>query len=539
MTTAARVAAAPIAVVAGAGAVALAHAHPAYSYAGASTAGAALELAAGWALAAAGIVVWPRSRSGPLLVLASVAWFAAEAANPASGSSLLFTAGLLVAAAWPAVLLHAALTDRALVVLGYVATVGVLGLAVTAVDDAAASGCTTCPRNLLLVTSTPSATTVARVGLVAVAAWAFAAAALIAWRLRTAPRARRRRWAPFLVPVAAAVALAGADAVHGAGRGYLSNDAADRALWAAAAVALLAAAGGVLFERVRAVEARRRIGRLIADLDSLARVGLRDAFAAALEDPTLELVYAREGGGWLRPDGTPAELPREAIRLTAGGREVAAVALADPSLLDQVADVARLGLEHERLQAELRAQLAELRASRVRVVAAEDAERRRLERDLHDGAQQRLVTLALSLQLARRTTGEPALDEAARHLQAALAKLREVARGIHPAILEQGGLTAAVEALAEDDPRLRLGELPGERLAAPVESAAYHVVAEVLRRSDGEVRASVRRDGERLIVELEPAPGGSVVDLEDRVGALDGRLADGDRRLRVELPCAS
>jgi signal transduction histidine kinase len=175
----------------------------------------------------------------------------------------------------------------------------------------------------------------------------------------------------------------------------------------------------------------------------------------------------------------------------------------------------------------------------VRVVAAQDAERRRLERDLHDGAQQRLVTLALSLQLARRTTGEPALDDAVRHLQAALGELREVARGIHPAILEQGGLTAAVESLAEDDPRLRLGELPAERLAAPVESAAYHVVAEVLRRSGGEVRATVRRDAERLIVELEPAPDGSVVDLEDRVGALDGRLANGGTTLRVELPCAS
>jgi hypothetical protein len=136
MTTAPRVAAAAIAVAAGAGAVALAHAHPDYSYAGASTGRAALELAAGWALAAAGIALWPRSRAGPLLVAASVAWFAAEAANPASGSSLLFTAGLLVASAWPAVLLHAAGADRKLVALGYLATVGVLGLAATAVDDA-------------------------------------------------------------------------------------------------------------------------------------------------------------------------------------------------------------------------------------------------------------------------------------------------------------------------------------------------------------------------------------------------------------------
>ena len=539
MTTTARLAAVPIVIAAGAGAVVLAHAHPDYSLAGASTGAAALELAAGWALAAAGIVVWPRSRAGPLLVLASVAWFAVDAANPASGSALLFTVGLVVVGAWPAVLLHAVVAGRALVALGYVATVGILGVAATAVDDAADAGCTICPRNLLLVADAPPATTVTRVGLVAVAVWAFAAAGLIAWRLVRAPRARRRARAPLLVPVAAALVIVGADAVHGVGRGFVSNDATDRALWTAAAVALLGAAAGVLSERVRAIAARRQIGRLVADLDALARVGLRDALAAALQDPTLDLVYAGGQGEWLRPDGTAAELPPQAIRLTAGGREVAAVALVDPSLLDQVADVARLGLEHERLQAELRAQLTELRASRARVVAAGDAERRRLERDLHDGAQQRLVTLALSLQLARRTTGDPVLDEAAQHLQTALARLREVARGIHPAILEQDGLTAAVEALAEDVPRLQLGELPSERLAMPVESAAYHVVAEVLRRSDGPVRASARREGGRLVLELEPAPAGRVVDLEDRVGALDGRLVNGGHGLRVELPCAS
>jgi len=539
MTTVARLAAAPIAIAAGAGAVSLAHAHPEYSNVGASTAAAALALAAGWALAAAGLVVWPRSRSGPLLVLASLAWFAAEAPNPASGSSLLFTAGLLVAGAWPAVLLHAALADRTLVALGYVATVGILGVAATLVDDAAASGCTICPRNGLLVADTPSVTTVTRVGLVAVAVWAFAAMAVIAWRLVSAPRARRRLRAPLLVPVAGALAIAAADALHAVGRGFVSNDATDRALWAAAAVTVLAAAAGALSERVRASAARRQIGRLIADLDSLGRVGLRDALATTLQDPTLDLIYAGEEGEWLRPDGMTAELPPDAIRLTAGGREVAAVALADSSLLDQIADVARLGLEHERLRAELRARLTELRASRARVVAAGDAERRRLERDLHDGAQQRLVTLIVSLQLARRSTGNPALDEAGLHLQAALAKLRELARGIHPSILDQDGLTAAVEALAEEVPRLRLGELPRERLATPVESAAYHLVAEVLRRSDGPVWASARRDGERLVLEVEPAPEGRLVDLEDRVGALDGRLVIGDRRLRVELPCAS
>ena len=170
MPTAARVAAGPIAAVAGAGAVALAHAHPAYSYAGASTAGAALERWPGLALAARASSCGRAAAPGPLL-----SWRRSPGSPPRpptwrQARRSLLPAGLLVAAAGRPRSCTPP-TGRALVALGYAATVGILGLAVTAVDDAAASGCTICPRNLLLV-ATPSATTVARVGLVAVAAWA-------------------------------------------------------------------------------------------------------------------------------------------------------------------------------------------------------------------------------------------------------------------------------------------------------------------------------------------------------------------------------
>jgi signal transduction histidine kinase len=350
------------------------------------------------------------------------------------------------------------------------------------------------------------------------------------------------------VTAAGAAGLVGADALHGVSRGFASNDGTDLALWTFESLALFAAAAGIAYERVRAARTRHELGRLVADLDLMATKTVREALAGALGDPALELFYARDEGGWLRPDGRPAEPPPGATRLAAGGRVVAAVAhrpglLDDPALVDQVAAVARLGLEHERLRAELRAQLAELRASRARVVATGDAERRRLERDLHDGAQQRLVTLALSVALARRTAAAdaaPALAAAERHLQAALERLRTVARGIHPAILEQDGLAAAVEALAEEAPRLRLGELPAQRLAAPVESAAYHVVAEILRRlPHTPIATSARLDGGWLVLELEPVPEDPLVDLEDRVGALDGRLVAGARGVRVELPCGS
>jgi signal transduction histidine kinase len=551
----ARPVAAALAVGAGAGAAALARAHPEYAFAGAPTWRAALELAAGWGVAAAGMMTWflrPRGRSGPLLVLAGVAWFGVEAANPASGASPLFTLGLLAGAVWPAVLVHAAVAHtgvraRGLVPAGYVVTLGLLGAAVTTVTDPAAGGCGFCPGNLLYLGGSRSAPTVTRIALVAVAAWGAAVVAVVAVRVLAAAPARRLR-APLLVAAAAAAALVAADALHGLSRGFESNDGTDRALWAAEAFVLLAAAAAIAYERVRAARMRRELGRLVADLDLMATRTLREALAGALGDPALELFYARDEGGWLRPDGRPAEPPPGATRLAAGGRVVAAVAhrpglLDDPALVDQVAAVARLGLEHERLQAELRAQLAELRASRARVVATGDAERRRLERDLHDGAQQRLVTLALSVALARRTAtaqADPALAAAEAHLQAALGRLRAVARGIHPAILEQEGLAAAVEALAEDAPRLRLGELPEQRLAAPVESAAYHVVAEVLRRVPQTVVAARARlaDG-RLVLELEPAPEDPLVDLADRVGALDGRLVAGAGGLRVELPCGS
>ena len=241
--------------------------------------------------------------------------------------------------------------------------------------------------------------------------------------------------------------------------------------------------------------------------------------------------------------------------LVRGGRPVALLVhrpglLDDPGLVEEIVATARLALDNERLQAQVRAQLQDLRTSRARIVERGDAERRRLERDLHDGAQQRLVSLALSLRLARLGgDADPdvaALEEAEAEVRQALEELRGLARGLYPAALTEEGLGAALEALAEQAAGpLVLGRLPQERLEPNVEAAAYFVVAETLKRGRSR-RASVdasRADG-RLVVEVETdeQPPAELTDLEDRVGALDGRLLvqvapEGRTRIRVELPC--
>jgi PAS domain S-box-containing protein len=207
---------------------------------------------------------------------------------------------------------------------------------------------------------------------------------------------------------------------------------------------------------------------------------------------------------------------------------------------------------------------AELRASRARIVEAADAARRRLERDLHDGAQQRLVELAIGLRLARaRLDSDPAqarelLDAALDGLSAATSELRELARGIHPAALSNGGLRPALEALvSRSSVPVLLGDVPDERLPAAIEATAYFTIAEALtnaarhadaRRVDveatlagGWLRIEVRDDGRGG---ADPALGSGLRGLADRVAAIEGRLrvsspAGAGTSVRAEIPCGS
>jgi signal transduction histidine kinase len=210
----------------------------------------------------------------------------------------------------------------------------------------------------------------------------------------------------------------------------------------------------------------------------------------------------------------------------------------DPDAAEEIASAARLALEHERLQAEINWRLAHLNASRARIVAAGDAERRRLERDLHDGAQQRLVTLALALQFAERQHPDEQLGAARQDVLAALDDLREIAHGIHPMALTDGGLCAGVEALAERRPQLRAGTVIDERFDPTLESAAYFTIAETLRCTQGPVDVDVTRSDHTLVIDLR-APRIDLTEIEDRVGALDGRVQVHQDGFSAELPCAS
>ena len=319
----------------------------------------------------------------------------------------------------------------------------------------------------------------------------------------------------------------------------------------------MALAAAVAWGLLRTRRTRSSLARLVVELgESATAGGLRDGLADALADPDLEIAYPVGEGRYADVRGRvvdPAPLDgRTATPLVRDGRPVAlllhrADLLDSAEPIEEVASAARLALENERLQAEARAQLEDLRSSRARIVEAGDAERRRLERDLHDGAQQRLVGLSLALRLLRSRLGSDQdgelaarLDEAEAELGKAIAELRELAYGIHPAVLSDEGLAAAVEALAEDAP-VRIAGLPEERFSPAVETAAYLVVAEAVKT--GAVRVSAGRlDGALVVdVEAETEPEG-LLELEDRVGALDGRFgveraADGGVRIRAEIPC--
>jgi PAS domain S-box-containing protein len=217
--------------------------------------------------------------------------------------------------------------------------------------------------------------------------------------------------------------------------------------------------------------------------------------------------------------------------------------------------------ELRRLNAELHARLDELAASRARIVTAGDVERRRLERNLHDGAQQRLVTLSLFLRAAlTKLESDPAaaqvaLTDACDELALALEELRELARGLHPAVLTDRGLRAAVEALAGRVPvPVEIADVPDERLPEPVEAAAYYLIAEALTNvtkyaGAATVRVRLAVNDASLVVEVsddgvggaDPATGSGLRGLADRVEALGGSLdvvspAGVGTSLRAEIP---
>ena len=318
--------------------------------------------------------------------------------------------------------------------------------------------------------------------------------------------------------------------------------------------------------------ARAGVADLFRDLRSIGPVELQAALGRVLGDPRLLLAFP-DGDGLVDAAGRRVPLPGpdtgHAITPVERGGERVAVLIYDksleddPELVETIGVAAGVALENRKLHAEVTARLAELQASRERIVTAADAERRRIERDLHDGAQQRLVTLALQLSLIRReirrdpNEAEELVSSASDELARSLSELRELARGIHPAALEHG-LDVALEALAQRAavPTSVLAD-DGPRLPRPVEFAAYFVASEALtnaakhaqasaatirlRRSSFEVEVTIADDG---IGGADPSRGTGLQGLTDRVEALGGRLdvhtpAEGGTVVTATLPLRS
>jgi len=565
----------PLAAAAGLFSLATARHDPVWAFAGASTLGGIAELGAGWALVGAGMLFWirhPQNRFGPLLTAAGFAWFLPEWTDPGVDSALAFTVGLVVVGVCTPLVAHAALeyptgrlrsrVDVAVVASSYAGALLLLGLLPTTVFDAKAAGCFQCPRNLALIRGDLDLfDTFNRYGLWVGIGWLVALGVLLVWRLVRA--AHVAAVAAALVPAIAYVALVTWEFEHSLARGILGNDSFDQRLWRSEAAALGAFALAVVWGLVRERQARATVARLVVELGEMPRPGaVRDALAQTLGDPGLELAYRRpDTGRYVDGLGRVVDIRsgrgQAVTPLLRGDTPVAALVhdarLSDePGLLQEVIAAARIAVENEQLQAEVRAQLEDLRASRARIVETGDAERRRLERDLHDGAQQLLVALSYDLRVAQAHVKADVdselttlLSSAGEKAQTALVELRELAHGIYPAILAEAGLEAALATLADGAPLpVELGNMPPERHSEPVEAAAYRTVVEGVDDAAGReatfVSVDVGREEGRLIVTLRDdgaARTSPLVHLADRIGALGGSLEVGETTLRAVVPC--
>jgi signal transduction histidine kinase len=341
------------------------------------------------------------------------------------------------------------------------------------------------------------------------------------------------------------------------------------ATFAVVGLAPLAFLSGLLDARL----AKAGVGELLVQLRAEPTPDLQQLLAQALRDPTLSLIYwLPQYGSWADQDGNPTSLPRSdnGRRVTfvkQNGEQIAALiydaGLGDePELVEAVSAAVGIALENGRLEAELRARLQELQGSRSRVVEAQQNERRRLERNLHDGAQQRLVALALELGLlAEKANNDPATQERLKRARGEVAEsldeLRDIARGLHPAVVSGHGLAIALESLAAATPlevHLKTDGLP--RLPEQLEVAAYYVVSESLTNAAKHAQADtvtveVGVTTDTLIVEIvddgiggaDSERGTGLRGLADRIEALNGRLrvwssVGRGTRVRAEIPCA-
>ena len=526
-----------------------------------TTAVAALEILAALSFVGAGLAalrVRPEQLTGALMVATGFALFAGTLVE--ANRSVPFTVGLAVSPLAIAVLAHLVLAfpdgrlhsgiERFLVVAVYAKATALQITMLMFMGIEHVGGCP-CPRNLLFVRddlSVHSALMNAlRLSGIAIAA---GVVTVLVRRWQSASPLLRRALAPILVTGGITVVLLAALLIADQASARIT-----RGLDSAERLALATVPLAYLFGLFQTRLARVGLGQLVVELGNNPEQGrLPDALARALRDPSLEVGYWMQASQkYVDLDGEPVDVvptPARAVTLLERrGERVAALVhdpalREDPALLDAVSSAAGLALDNEHLLAELRAQLAETRDSRARIVDAADTERRRLERNLHDGAQQRLVTLALHLRMAQETLrDDPAaagamLDGVGKDLKLALEELRELARGLHPAILTERGLAPALQSIATRAPfQVEIDGVPSERLPAVIEAAIYYVVAETLTNAAKHAGASeacveLSTTSDRVNVEIRDNGGGGanvangsgIRGLVDRVEALGGRF---------------
>ena len=519
---------------------------------------------------ASGLVLWrlrPDNRTGVLLALSGVLWtiggirayrnpWAFGVGQCFDGSQDLVLAHLLIA--YPTGRLGRR-SLRVLVTAGY--GLFVLGLVKTATMDM--------PRhfNAFAVWHAPGVhSALSTIGSVGAGVYATTGIAIIGSRWLRAGTTRRRVLGPVLL---AALLFAFADAVDQIVSAITGSE--PDVVFFPPLVARLAIPLAFLFGLARARLDRVAVGDLVRELDASGAETMQSALARALHDPGLRVGYRLgDRDAFIDSDGRRLALPvdgsdhavtyvsRNDVQLAAIVHERAL--LEQPALVEAVSAAVGLALDNERLHAQLLNQLQELRASRTRLVRTADSERRRLERDLHDGAQQRLLALGLALNMLRaRVRDDDAvqlLAEAQEELATAVRELRELARGIHPAILSDQGLAAAARTLATRCAVPVDVTANGRRFPPAVETAGYYVIAEALAnviRYSGASRAWIEigeANGLALIAVGDDGVGGAdasvgtgLAGLADRVGALDGRLvvtsAPGSgTTVPAEIPCA-
>jgi signal transduction histidine kinase len=532
-----------------------------------------------------GIFAWmrrPHNRFGVLMTAVGFAWFLS--ALTASNDAFVYTLGVYLAPLYLVLVGHMLLAfptgrlettaSRTLIVIGYLVAFfvqlpffllgGHLG------------GEANAPRNAWGLTDAPdSAQVFAAIAQLVAAVEIVWLAGLLFLKRRGASLPQRRAMAPVLwTGLALMITLAVATFNDLVGASMSIVTAPSIASLVAFAALPWAFVIGLLRTRYSRAGA---VGDLVERLNATGIEGesLRDALADALGDRSLALAYWSRGSErYVDAHGQPVELPpptsrsravteieRESLPVAAIVHD--AVLLDEPGLVRAAGAAAALALENERLEAELKARVAELQVSRAKVIEVGMAERRALERNLHDGAQQRLVALSLQLGLAKSKLrsdpdiAERILEGARSELASALEELRELARGIHPAILTDRGLPAALEALAGRAPvPVEIETVPDGQMPTSVEAVAYFVVAESLtnmaKYADAEY-ATVRvlRENGYAVVEIEdngiggadPSAGSGLRGLADRLAALDGRLEVDSppgvgTTVRARIPCA-